>query len=263
MAGSNNTSVIEFLLVGLTDHPELQMSLFALFLIIYLVTMIGNVCMILLIQIDATLHTPMYFFLCNLALCDICYSTVLVPKMLINFLLEHKSSSFIGRVFQSFFFAIYITTEGLLLAIMAYDCYTAIVNPLLYTAIMTPKICLQVVLVCYLGGLANSLTHTIGLLRLDFCGPNVINHFFCDDESICSGLHPGHPHAKPPDLQPEEQGCEGGFEKVNKVEKLPPIITSKPPLSNARYIKYKLMGEHLQDIKFNIFQVISCENSKL
>ncbi|XP_038598089.1 olfactory receptor 1052-like [Tachyglossus aculeatus] len=193
MAGSNNTSMIEFLLVGLTDRPELQMPLFALFLIIYLVTMIGNVCMILLIHIDATLHTPMYFFLCNLALCDICYSTILAPKMLINFLLQRKSSSFIGCVFQSFFFAIYITTEGLLPAIMAYDHYTAIVNPLLYTAIMIPKICLQLVLACYLGGLAHLLTHTIVLLRLNFCGPSVINHFFCDIPPLlklsCSDSH--------------------------------------------------------------------------
>ncbi|XP_038598074.1 olfactory receptor 1052-like [Tachyglossus aculeatus] len=193
MAGSNNTSVIEFLLVGLTDRPELQMPLFALFLVIYLITMIGNVCMILLIQIDVTLHTPMYFFLCNLALCDICYSTLLATKMLINFLLEHKASSFICCVFQSFFFAIYITTEGLLLAIMAYDHSTAIVNPLLYTAIMIPKICLQLVLACYLGGLAHLLTQTIGLLSFNFCGPSVINHFFCDIPPLlklsCSDSH--------------------------------------------------------------------------
>ncbi|XP_007664795.2 olfactory receptor 1052-like [Ornithorhynchus anatinus] len=193
MAGSNHTSVTEFLLVGLTDRPELQMPLFVLFLIIYLVTMVGNVCMILLIQINTTLHTPMYFFLCNLALCDICYSTVLSPKMLINFFLESKSSSFIGCVFQSFFFAIYITTEGFLLAIMAYDRYTAIVNPLLYTAIMIPKICIQLVLASYLGGLVNSLTHTVGLLRLNFCGPNVVNHFFCDIPPLlklsCSDSH--------------------------------------------------------------------------
>ncbi|XP_038598532.1 olfactory receptor 1052-like [Tachyglossus aculeatus] len=193
MAGSNHTSVIEFLLVGLTDGPELQMPLFVLFLIIYLVTLVGNVCMILLIQIDATLHTPMYFFLCNLALCDICYSTVLAPKMLINFLLERKSSSFTGCVFQSLFFGIYVTTEGFLLAVMAYDRYRAIVNPLLYTAIMTQKICFQLVLVSYLGGLANSLTHTTVLLRLNFCGPNVINHFFRDIPALlklsCSDSH--------------------------------------------------------------------------
>ncbi|XP_032138301.1 olfactory receptor 1052-like [Sapajus apella] len=122
----------------------------------------------------------MYFFLGNLSFCDICYSTVFAPKMLVNFLTKHKSSTFSGCVLQSFSFAVYVTTEGILLSMMAYDRYVAIANPLLYTVIMTQRVCIQMVLASYLGGLINSLTHTIGLLKLDFCGPNIVNNYFCD-----------------------------------------------------------------------------------
>ncbi|XP_069888018.1 olfactory receptor 5J3-like [Dipodomys merriami] len=180
MAGCNRTGVKEFLLVGLTENPELQLPLFVLFTLIYLITLVGNWGMIVLIWLNAQLHTPMYFFLSNLSFCDICYSTVFAPKMLVHFLSKHKSSTFVGCVLQSFFFAVYVTTEGILLSMMAYDRYVAIANPLLYTAIMTQSLCIRMVLASYLGGLINSLTHTIGLLRLDFCGPNVVNHYFCD-----------------------------------------------------------------------------------
>ncbi|KAK7801535.1 hypothetical protein U0070_003760 [Myodes glareolus] len=129
----------------------------------------------------------------NLSFCDVCYSTIFAPKMLVNFLSEHKSSMFFACVLQSFFFAVYVTTEGILLSMMAYDRYVAITNPLMYTVIMTHRICTQMVLACYLGGLINSLTHTIGLLRLDFCGPNIVNHFFCDIPPLlklsCSDAH--------------------------------------------------------------------------
>ncbi|XP_055990460.1 olfactory receptor 1052-like [Sorex fumeus] len=149
--------------------------------------------MIILIRLNIQLHTPMYFFLSNFSFCDICYSTVFAPKMLVNFLSKHRSSTFHGCVLQSFFFAIYVTTEGILLAMMAYDRYVAIANPLLYTVIMTQGVCIQMVLASYLGGLNNSLTHTIGLLRLDFCGPNIVNHYFCDIPPLlklsCSDAH--------------------------------------------------------------------------
>ncbi|NP_001001054.1 olfactory receptor Olr546 isoform X1 [Rattus norvegicus] len=176
----NHTGVKEFILVGLTENLNWQVGLFFLFSIVYFIILVANWGMILLIWLNAHLHTPMYFFLSNLSFCDICYSTVIAPKMLINFLSEYKSSTFFGCVIQSFFFAVYITTEGILLSMMAYDRYVAIANPLMYTVIMTHSICSQMVLVCYLGGLINSLTHTIGLLRLDFCGPNIVDHFFCD-----------------------------------------------------------------------------------
>ncbi|NP_001378130.1 olfactory receptor 5J3-like [Equus przewalskii] len=180
MASWNHTGVKEFLLVGLTEKSNLQIPLFLLFMLIYFITLVGNWGMIILIWLNAQLHIPMYFFLSNLSFCDICYSTVFAPKMLANFLSKHKTSTFSGCVLQSFFFAVYVTTEGILLSMMAYDRYIEIANPLLYTAIMTQRVCIQMVLASYLGGLINSLTHRIGLLKLDFCGPNIMNHYFCD-----------------------------------------------------------------------------------
>ncbi|XP_068947118.1 olfactory receptor 5J3-like [Petaurus breviceps papuanus] len=194
MAAWNNTGFVkEFFLVGLTEIPELQVPLFFIFFVIYMVTLVGNWGMIIIIWINVQLHTPMYFFLSNLSLCDICYSTVFAPKMLVNFLVENKASSFASCVLQSFFFAVYVTTEGILLCMMAYDRFVAIANPLLYTIIMTHRVCISMVLGSYLGGLINSLTHTIGLLRLNFCGPNVVNHYFCDIPPLlklsCSDTH--------------------------------------------------------------------------
>ncbi|KAM6159125.1 olfactory receptor 5J3-like [Rhynchocyon petersi] len=193
MAHWNQTGVKEFLLVGLTENPDLQIPLFLIFTFIYFITLVGNWGMIVLIWLNTQLHTPMYFFLSNLSFCDICYSTVFAPKMLVNFLSERKSSTFSGCVLQSFFFAVYVTTEGILLSMMAYDRYVAIANPLLYTVIMTQRVCILMVLVSYLGGLINSITHTIGLLKLDFCGPNIVNHYFCDIPPLlrlsCSDAH--------------------------------------------------------------------------
>ncbi|XP_016079058.1 PREDICTED: olfactory receptor 1052-like [Miniopterus natalensis] len=193
MAGWNHTGVREFLLVGLTENPNLQIPLFVLFSLIYLITLTGNGGMIILIWFNAHLHTPMYFFLSNLSFCDICYSTVFAPKMLVNFLSIHKSSTFAGCLLQSFLFQLYGTTEGILLSMMAYDRYAAIASPLLYTVIMTQRLCIGMVLVSYLGGLINSLTHTIGLFKLDFCGPNIVNHYFCDIPPLlklsCSDAH--------------------------------------------------------------------------
>ncbi|XP_055461165.1 LOW QUALITY PROTEIN: olfactory receptor 1052-like [Psammomys obesus] len=193
MAVWNHTDVKEFILAGLTENPKWQVSLFFIFSLIYFIILVGNWGMIILIWLNTQLHTPMYFFLSNLSFCDICYSTVIAPMMLINYLEERKSSSFFGCVLQSFFFAVYITTEGILLSMMAYDHVVAIANPLMYTVIMTHSLCTQMVLACYMGGLMNSITHTIGLLRLDFCGPNIVNHFFCDIPPLlklsCSDAH--------------------------------------------------------------------------
>ncbi|KFO37952.1 Olfactory receptor 1052 [Fukomys damarensis] len=131
--------------------------------------------------------------LSNLSFCDICFSTVFAPKMLINFLSKRKWSTFYGCVLQSFFFAVYVTTEGILLSVMAYDHYVAIAKPLSYSVLMTQSVCVHMVLASYLGGLINTLTHTLGLLKLDFCGPNVVNHFFCDLPPLlrlaCSDAH--------------------------------------------------------------------------
>ncbi|XP_037662253.1 olfactory receptor 1052-like [Choloepus didactylus] len=184
MAEENFTVVTEFILLGLTDHAELKVVLFLLFLVIYFITLVGNLGMIFLIQISPKLHTPMYFFLSCLSFVDACYSSVIAPKMLINFFVETESISFSACIVQHLFFGVFITTEGFLLSAMAYDCYVAIVNPLLYTTDMSKKKCVLLVTGYYTGGMINSLTHTISLGRLSFCGPNAVSHFFCDILSL-------------------------------------------------------------------------------
>ncbi|XP_005408277.1 PREDICTED: olfactory receptor 1052-like [Chinchilla lanigera] len=180
MADVNLTLVTEFILLGLTDRVELKVVLFVLFLLIYAVSLVGNLGMLFLIHITPKLHTPMYRFLSCLSFVDACYSSVFAPRMLLNFFVERETISFSACIVQYFLFVSLITTEGFLLAAMAYDRYMAIVNPLLYTVAMTKIVCVVLVLGSCAGGLINSLTHTIGLLRLSFCGPNVISHFFCD-----------------------------------------------------------------------------------
>uniref|UniRef100_A0A8C9JKJ7 Olfactory receptor n=1 Tax=Panthera tigris altaica TaxID=74533 RepID=A0A8C9JKJ7_PANTA len=180
MADDNLTLVTEFILLGLTDRPELKVVLFTLFLLIYTISLVGNLGMLFLIQITPKLHTPMYHFLSCLSFVDACYSSVFAPKMLLNFFVERETISFSACIVQYFFFVSLLTTEGLLLAAMAYDRYVAIVNPLLYTVAMTKIVCVVLVIGSCVGGLINSLTHTIGLVKLSFCGPNIISHFFCD-----------------------------------------------------------------------------------
>ncbi|XP_044537309.1 olfactory receptor 1052-like [Gracilinanus agilis] len=180
MATENSTVVTEFLLLGLTDHAELKVLLFILFLIIYIISLVGNVGMIVLIRISPKLHTPMYFFLSCLSLVDACYCFVFGPEMLLNFFEEKATISFAACILQYFVFAELITTEGFFLAVMAFDRYMAIANPLLYMVVMTKKVCAILVIGSCIGGIINSLTHTIGLVRLSYCGPNVISHFFCD-----------------------------------------------------------------------------------
>ncbi|XP_054827351.1 olfactory receptor 1052-like isoform X2 [Eublepharis macularius] len=180
MVRDNYTAVTNFILFGLTDHQEMRPLLFSVFLVIYIITLAGNLGMIVLIWIDPQLHTPMYFFLSNLSFLDACYSTTITPNMLANMLVGSKPILYTACIAQYCFFAIFATTEFFLLAAMAYDRYVAIHNPLLYTAVMTKKLCTSLVAVSYFGGLVNSLIQTSGLLRLSFCGSNVINHFFCD-----------------------------------------------------------------------------------
>nr|XP_014431095.2 olfactory receptor 1052-like [Pelodiscus sinensis] len=180
MAADNHTRVTHFILLGLTDRPELQVLLFLVFLASYVLTLVGNLGMIVLIRLNPHLHTPMYFFLNNLSVVDLCFSSVFAPRMLGNFLMESKGISYSACLAQVFLFAVFVTTEGFLLAVMAYDRYVAICNPLLYTAVMTQRVCICLVASSYTGGLLNALTHTCGLLGLSFCGPNVINHYFCD-----------------------------------------------------------------------------------
>ncbi|XP_039197078.1 olfactory receptor 5I1-like isoform X2 [Crotalus tigris] len=139
MAQWNQTTVSEFILVGFTDNPVVCTSLFVVFLAIYVITLLGNLGMIALIRLDSNLQTPMYFFLSNLSFSDICYSTVIVPQTLVNFLAEKKSISFIGCAAQFYFYAVFASVECLLLAAMAYDRYVAICNPLLYPTVMSKK----------------------------------------------------------------------------------------------------------------------------
>ncbi|XP_025069676.1 olfactory receptor 1020-like isoform X2 [Alligator sinensis] len=180
MAVSNMSVVTEFIFLGLTDSPELQVPLFVIFLVIYLITLTGNLGMVVLIKTDPRLHTPMYFFLSYLSLTDFCYSSAIAPKMLLGFLSQSKVISFNSCGAQFFFFSSSVGIECLLLAMMAYDRYVAICNPLLYTVVMSQRVCLQLVVGSFLAGFVNSTIHTISIFQLSFCASNVINHFFCD-----------------------------------------------------------------------------------
>uniref|UniRef100_F6SJI3 Olfactory receptor n=1 Tax=Macaca mulatta TaxID=9544 RepID=F6SJI3_MACMU len=181
MAHINCTQVTEFIFVGLTDHQELKMPLFVLFLSIYLFTVVGNLGLILLIKADTRLNTPMYFFLSNLAFVDFCYSSVITPKMLGNFLYKQNVLSFNACATQLGCFLTFMISECLLLASMAYDRYVAICNPLLYMIVMSPGICIQLVAVPYSYSFLMALFHTILTFHLSYCHSNIVNHFYCDD----------------------------------------------------------------------------------
>ncbi|XP_049477833.1 olfactory receptor 1009-like [Panthera uncia] len=180
MAADNYTRVTEFILAGLSDNPQLQASLFLLFLSFYVINLTGNLGMIILIRIDSHLHTPMYFLLSHLSFVDMCFSSVVSPKMLTDIFAKRKSISFLGCALQQWFFGFFVAAECFLLASMAYDRYVAICNPLLYSVAMSQRLCIQLVVGPYVIGFMNTMTHTTNAFRLPFCGPNVINHFFCD-----------------------------------------------------------------------------------
>ncbi|XP_030051247.1 olfactory receptor 5B12-like [Microcaecilia unicolor] len=180
MSERNRTAPSEFILQGFTNIPELQIALFTLFLIVYLVTLVGNMGIILVIRVDSRLHSPMYFFLSNLAFLDISYATVVTPKMLVNFVSTDKSILYASCIIQMYFFTALATTECLLLAAMAYDRYVAICNPLHYMNSMTKKLCSCLVIGAYVGGFLQSAIHTTATFQLSFCGSNKIKHFFCD-----------------------------------------------------------------------------------
>ncbi|XP_006117325.3 olfactory receptor-like protein OLF2 [Pelodiscus sinensis] len=193
MEEGNYSVVTEFILSGLTDRPELQVPLFVLFLLIYVITLVCNGGMILLITIDPELHTPMYVFLRSLSFCDLCCSTVIAPKMLQTFLAERKSISYIACALQLYFFLFFVDIECVLLSVMAYDRYVAICKPLLYTVIMSRQRCNQLVAGVCTVGLVNAMIHTCFTFRLSFCRSNIINHFFCGIAPLlplsCSDTH--------------------------------------------------------------------------
>ncbi|XP_062993397.1 olfactory receptor 5A2-like [Elgaria multicarinata webbii] len=176
----NQTTVVEFFLLGLSDDATLQVFLFLIFLPIYLITLVGNMLIMLVIRADPQLHTPMYFFLTNLSFLDICYSSVTVPKMLENLLVTKKTISLNGCIAQIFFFIFMVGTEIFLLSAMAYDRYAAICNPLRYSTIISHQVCIQMVVGAWISGFLDSLVNTLFLTGLHFCGPSNINHFSCE-----------------------------------------------------------------------------------
>ncbi|XP_004621702.2 olfactory receptor 5L1-like [Sorex araneus] len=186
MDQNNCTAVTEFILLGLTEAPELRILLFLVFLLIYGVTVVGNLGMISLIRVSSRLHTPMYFFLSHLSFVDFCYSTVIVPKMLANIITEEKGISFLGCTTQFYLFCTCVITEIILLAVMAYDRFVAICNPLLYTVAMSQNLCMGLVSCCYLCGTVCSLIHVCLALEITSYSSNVINHFFCDIPPLLS-----------------------------------------------------------------------------
>nr|XP_056719730.1 olfactory receptor 12-like isoform X1 [Euleptes europaea]XP_056722722.1 olfactory receptor 12-like isoform X1 [Euleptes europaea] len=180
----NHTVASEFILVGFRGKPEMQSLLFVLFLIMYIVTMMGNIGMILVISADSKLHTPMYFFLKNLSFLDICYSSVITPKAMLSFATGNKAISYNGCATQMFFFSLFGTTEAFFLAVMAYDRFIAVCNPLLYQVIMSKKTRHLLVVVSYFFGCVNCCTQTGFTFSLTFCAPTEINHFFCDVPAV-------------------------------------------------------------------------------
>ncbi|XP_036786134.2 olfactory receptor 8D4 [Manis pentadactyla] len=176
----NHSTMTEFILLGLTDQPDLQRPLFCLFLGIYIVTVVGNLGMISIIGLSSQLHTPMYYFLSSLSFIDLCYSSVITPKMLAGFLCSDKAISYSGCMTQLFFFCVFIISECYMLAAMAYDRYVAICNPLLYKVIMSPRVCSLLVAAVFSVGLTDAVIHGGCILRLTFRGSNIIKHYFCD-----------------------------------------------------------------------------------
>ncbi|XP_066485462.1 olfactory receptor 10A7-like [Tiliqua scincoides] len=176
----NGTGLVEFILQGLSDDPKLQVILFSIFLVIYIITLAGNLLIILLTLADPALHTPMYFFLRNLSFLEICYTSVNVPKMLDNLLSGNKSISFIGCALQTYFAFFLGGSECFLLASMSYDRYIAICKPLHYAVLMSRKVYTSLAVVSWLSGFFMSFGHTCLVFTLPFCASNVINHFFCD-----------------------------------------------------------------------------------
>ncbi|XP_072473025.1 olfactory receptor 8G50-like [Notamacropus eugenii] len=180
MEKGNYSLVTEFKLIGLTDQPELQLPLFFLFLVIYGFTVLGNLGMIILIGLSSHLHNPMYYFLCNLSLIDLCQSTVIMPKMLMNFLSDKKTIFYPECTTQLYFFVFFGISECQMLTLMAYDRYVVICHPLRYSVIMSYHVCSWLVGVVYGLGFIGATAHTGCLLRVLFCKENEINHYFCD-----------------------------------------------------------------------------------
>uniref|UniRef100_A0A8C0HBE6 Olfactory receptor n=1 Tax=Chelonoidis abingdonii TaxID=106734 RepID=A0A8C0HBE6_CHEAB len=179
MDRGNQTIIDEFIFLGLTNQQDLQVVLFMVFLMFFVTTLVGNLGMIILISVDSRLHTPMYFFLCNLSLIDLGCSLSVAPKMLVNFLAERKTISYSGCATQMFFFGFCILADCYFLAVMAYDRYVAICNPLLYRVVMSQRVCVYLAGGSYAVPIVLTSVHVGLVFSLQFCS-NTINHFFCD-----------------------------------------------------------------------------------
>ncbi|XP_046494102.1 olfactory receptor 2D2-like [Equus quagga] len=184
MTQTNETQVTEFLLLGLSDDPHTQQLLFILFLGVYLVTVLGNLLLMSLVQVDSQLHTPMYFFLFNLSLADLCFSTNIIPQTLAHLLSKKKLISFTRCAAQLLLFLIFGCTQCALLAVMSYDRYVAIGNPLHYPSIMTWRVCAQLAAGSWTSGIVVSVVDTTFILRLPYRGSNSIAHFFCEAPAL-------------------------------------------------------------------------------
>ncbi|KAM7150031.1 olfactory receptor 13A1-like [Macrochelys suwanniensis] len=184
MEHSNHTRVTEFIMQGLFDHPHHQGLFFGLFLCLYTAVVTGNSLIIVAIVIHPPLHTPMYFFIANLALVDILCTSSVLPKMLENLMQEKKTISFGGCITQLFVFTSSLATELLLLTVMSYDRYVAICHPLHYVKLMRKEICIHLAVSVWAVGTISSFINILLVLRLDFCGPNLIQHFFCEFPTI-------------------------------------------------------------------------------
>nr|XP_014704088.2 putative olfactory receptor 8G2 [Equus asinus] len=180
MHRGNHSSVTEFILEGLTDQPGLQIPLFFLFLFIYMVSIVGNFSLVFLIRISSQLHTPMYYFLSNLSFIDLCLSSVIIPKMLVNFMSEKNFTSLPECMAQLFFFCFFGIGDSYMLTVMAYDRYVAICNPLLYNVTMSHRVCFLLVMSVYIVGAIGALVHASYIASRSFCGTNIIHHYFCD-----------------------------------------------------------------------------------
>ncbi|XP_013920518.1 PREDICTED: olfactory receptor 12-like [Thamnophis sirtalis] len=180
----NHSKITQFVLEGFSGPQELQLGLFFLFMLLYIVTLIWNIGMITIIILDPQLQSPMYFFLKNLSFLDICYSSVITPRAMVSFATGQKGIFYNACAIQMFFFSLFGTTECFILAVMAYDRFTAICNPLLYNIIMSRKTCILQIAACYFFGFINCCTQTSLTFSLSYCEPREINQFFCDVPAV-------------------------------------------------------------------------------
>ena len=180
MDSGNLTWVSEFVFLGFSQNQELQFSLFLVFLFVYTTTVMGNLLIMVTVTSDSRLHTPMYFLLRNMAVIDVCFSSVTAPKMLVDILAEKKTISYQGCMAQIFFFHFLGGGTVFFLSVMAYDRYIAISRPLHYVTIMNTRVCVGLVVAAWVGGLVHSIVQLILMLPLPFCGPNILDNFYCD-----------------------------------------------------------------------------------